>query len=127
VKIDTEGFEQQVLTGLADALTRHRPCVIVELTHGLSSSYADLESLRTAFPADYRLFGITGVHNGYKFRLCELSTDNLLRYRDIVALPVEQTGEFVEFMRSYPFYTRPSDLPRLVKAAVMSLLRTADQ
>lgn len=124
IKIDTEGFEAQVLTGLREALTQHRPCVVVELSHGTSASFPDLAALRRTLPVDYRLFGIRGVHNGFAFRLCELTAGNWLGFLDVVAMPREHVGVFADAIRDEPFYSRPSDLPRLAAALVRRVFRS---
>lgn len=123
VKIDTEGFEQQVLQGLREALFRHRPCVVVELAHGMPGSIPDLESLRGFLPRDYRLFGIKGVHNGYRYRLCELTPANWREFLDVVAMPPASVADHADALRRYPFYAKPADLPRIAFAWLTRSLR----
>lgn len=123
VKIDTEGFEAQVLQGLREALVQNRPCAVVELSHGTDASFSDLAALRQALPDDYRLFGIRGVHNGFVFRLCELTVANWKNFLDVVALPAENVGAFAGAIREEPFYSRPSDLPKLALGAIKRVFR----
>lgn len=120
IKIDTEGYEARVLAGLRQSLATHRPCVIVELAHGSPESFASLGALLAAFPEGYRLFGIRGVHNGYRYRLGELDDANWKAFLDVVALPAEDIGPFEGVIRDFPFYSKPSDLLRIAKARRLS-------
>lgn len=56
LKIDVEGFEKNVLTGLKDTLEKSRPIIVVEVTYGNSLSFDSLNELNAALPADYALF-----------------------------------------------------------------------
>jgi hypothetical protein len=56
LKIDVEGFEKNVLEGLRDTLEKSRPVIVVEVTYGNTLSFACLDELRAALPADYVLF-----------------------------------------------------------------------
>lgn len=56
LKIDVEGFEKNVVAGLRDTLEKSRPVIVVEVTYGNSLSFASLEELKAALPADYALF-----------------------------------------------------------------------
>lgn len=58
IKIDVEGFEKAVLSGLQHTLARLRPLVLFEYsaTTRLSIPFAD--EIRTLFPPDYSLFEV---------------------------------------------------------------------
>lgn len=116
IKIDTEGYEARVLAGLAPSLGIYRPCVVVELAHGTAESFPDLAALRAVFPERYRLFGIRGVHNGYRYRLCELDGVNWRSFLDVVAMPEQDCGAFTGAIRRFPFYSKPGDLVRILRA-----------
>ncbi len=56
LKIDVEGFEKNVVAGLRDTLKKSRPIIVLEVTYGNSLSFASLNELKAALPADYTLF-----------------------------------------------------------------------
>jgi len=56
LKIDVEGFEKNVVTGMANTLAMSRPLIVLEVTYGNSLSFDCLKELRTALPTDYTLF-----------------------------------------------------------------------
>ncbi len=56
LKIDVEGFEKNVVTGLTDTLQKSRPIMVLEVTYGNPLSFGSLTELRAALPADYTLF-----------------------------------------------------------------------
>lgn len=56
LKIDVEGFEKNVVAGLAATLDKSRPIIVLEVTYGNSLSFTSLDQLKGALPADYALF-----------------------------------------------------------------------
>tara|TARA_B110000858_G_scaffold124146_1_gene141575 strand:- start:2119 stop:3069 length:951 start_codon:yes stop_codon:yes gene_type:complete len=56
LKIDVEGFEKNVVAGLKESLDKTRPIIVLEVTYGNSLSFASLDQLHAALPADYALF-----------------------------------------------------------------------
>lgn len=56
LKIDVEGFEKNVVSGLAATLEKARPVIVLEVTYGNSLSFGSLNELNAALPADYQLF-----------------------------------------------------------------------
>jgi FkbM family methyltransferase len=116
VKIDTEGYEVQVMAGLISSFVKNRPTIIVELSHHTDVGFRDLNALKGTLPDNYRLFGIRGVHNGYRYRFCELTPDNWQEFLDVVALPEDEVGELSDRIRRLPFYSKPSDILRILKA-----------
>ncbi|GJM14487.1 MAG: hypothetical protein DHS20C12_28900 [Pseudohongiella sp.] len=56
LKVDVEGFEKNVVSGLTATLERSRPIMVLEITYGNSLSYGGLDELRGALPKDYELF-----------------------------------------------------------------------
>lgn len=54
IKIDTEGFEAKVLTGLAGTLRRHRPAVLFEMSDAVALSVGGYDGLEN------RLLGLFG-------------------------------------------------------------------
>ncbi len=58
IKIDTEGFEAQVLRGLKQTLQKYRPAVIFELGRRSRRDFPTLESMQAFFPEGYSIHGI---------------------------------------------------------------------
>lgn len=103
LKIDVEGFERAVLSGMAHVLGKHRPPVVCEITYGSESSFTSLEDLQQAFPEDYVLYYFeTRKPDGSKdrrrtsrakrsgaYKLAPLQQWRALEQDDIVAIPSE--------------------------------------
>ena len=58
IKIDTEGSETKVLSGLKSTLRDHRPLVAVEI---LNEDAAYTQTLKAMFPEDYQFFVIGNI------------------------------------------------------------------
>lgn len=58
LKIDTEGFESNVLRGLKNTLEKFRPAVVFELSDLSRKDFSSLESIKTFFPTGYGIYGI---------------------------------------------------------------------
>jgi FkbM family methyltransferase len=58
IKIDTEGFEKRVLTGLKATLEKHRPAVIFELSSITRDDFQSMAELENLFPKGYCFFRI---------------------------------------------------------------------
>lgn len=56
LKIDVEGFEKNVISGLEATLRKSRPIIVLEVTYGNSLSFTSLQELSAALPPDYTLF-----------------------------------------------------------------------
>ncbi|MBG0791610.1 MAG: FkbM family methyltransferase [Desulfovibrionaceae bacterium] len=56
VKIDVEGYEPLVLTGLAETLRAHRPLIVFEHSEANRDSYDGFAGLQKLFPEDYEFF-----------------------------------------------------------------------
>jgi FkbM family methyltransferase len=56
LKIDVEGFEKNVVSGLQDSLEETRPIIVLEVTYGNPLSFASRAELSSALPKDYVLF-----------------------------------------------------------------------
>lgn len=104
VKIDVEGFEKNVLSGLRETLAKDRPVLVTEITYGNALSFASLNELLSLLPPDYHLFAFnTRKADGSKARKrgarAKLSGEfELIDFRhwretgqdDIVACPSEK-------------------------------------
>lgn len=75
IKIDVEGFEKNVLSGLVSVFEKHRPVVIVEFSEATMKSYESEAEFREQFPADYEFFKVCagesylGLFNRHGYRL----------------------------------------------------------
>jgi len=58
LKIDTEGFESNVLRGLKNTLEKFRPAVVFELSDLSRKDFSSLESIKAFFPEGYGIYGI---------------------------------------------------------------------
>ncbi len=58
VKIDTDGFEAEVLAGLRDTLRRDRPAIVMEYSPMTRAKLPDLAALLAAVPEGYEVFEI---------------------------------------------------------------------
>ncbi len=56
IKIDVEGFEKPVLSGLKNFIAAQRPILVCEVTYGESYSFNSLKELAEALPADYSVY-----------------------------------------------------------------------
>lgn len=76
LKIDVEGFECQVLTGLASRLRTDRPLILFELSERTRRTFASLEGLRAALYPHHDLFevGTRSVSGPYWLRSFEFPT-----------------------------------------------------
>jgi FkbM family methyltransferase len=59
IKIDVEGYEEPVLKGLSTTLQRHRPVLVVEVTHPPFGTIGTLRQLEALLPPDY---GVLHIH-----------------------------------------------------------------
>jgi FkbM family methyltransferase len=55
LKIDVEGFEKPVITGLKNTLKTYRPLVVCEMTYGNADSFKTSADIINSLPANYTL------------------------------------------------------------------------
>ncbi|MBL4820916.1 MAG: FkbM family methyltransferase [Gammaproteobacteria bacterium] len=103
MKIDVEGFEKSVLSGLKSTMTRYRPIVVCEITYAKELSIKSLEELTGLFPEGYRFYTFdTRKADGSKarrrgarakrtgsYRLIPFQFDHPKGQDDIIACPQE--------------------------------------
>ncbi len=92
IKIDTDGFEIQVLTGLRKTLEANRPLVIFESVHKTrETTDTDLEKIEKMFPHDYLFFEfVKRDKKKGKYALRRINDLNSIRSNDIIACPGEK-------------------------------------
>jgi FkbM family methyltransferase len=91
MKIDVEGFEGSVLSGLRKTLEEHRSVVQLEIKPSSKDSFETYDKLRTAFPARYTFlkFSPTVYGQNSSYNLTALSQDDFKGDIDIMAFPEE--------------------------------------
>ena len=89
VKIDVEGYEREVLSGLINSIRRDRPIVMMELLRDLPGGlgFTSRKDLESSFPEDYRLlqFSDYEYYSG-RYRLEDLDFDQGHIYTDSVRM-----------------------------------------
>jgi FkbM family methyltransferase len=92
IKIDVEGFEIQVLTGLKNTMEENRPLVIFETLHDTrESSATDFDKMSEMFPAKYvfYIFSKRDKKRG-RYSLVKIKDVTSLKSNDIIACPEEK-------------------------------------
>lgn len=84
IKIDTEGFEKHVLTGLKDTLAQHRPAVIFELGTVNRHDFATPAMTAGYFPNSYQFYGILRSREYPRL----VPFDPHRRYENVLAWPI---------------------------------------
>jgi FkbM family methyltransferase len=104
MKIDVEGFERKVLSGLQQTLARFRPVLVIEISYGEDLSFTSAEQFMAHLPQDYRVYtfdtrkvdGSTARRRGARakrtgaYRLIPLTTWRDKDQDDLVAIPEEK-------------------------------------
>ncbi len=91
LKVDVEGFEMEVLQGLAQTLKKSRPLIIVELTPTTCLSVKDADTFRSLFPEDYNFYYFSkGDRVSGVYHLFAYSYGMTPRNENIVACPQER-------------------------------------
>jgi FkbM family methyltransferase len=90
IKIDVEGFENEVLTGASDVLSQMRPDAIILETNQVSDiAFRDLPPIATLLRHQYRLLAIPKALFSMKTREFEISQPRAPSH-DVVAIPAEK-------------------------------------
>ena len=88
MKLDVEGYERRVLTGLTQTLTRDRPVILMELIgQSEKGGFRDVMDLDAVFYPAHRLFTLKG---GFTAKLIPFNWAN----ESIVCLPEECIDAF---------------------------------
>jgi FkbM family methyltransferase len=89
LKMDVEGFERKVLTGLAQRLNRDRPVIMMELIGPADnkSGFASEADLRRTLYRDHLIFSLVG---GRRWRLAPFDWN----IEEMVCIPMEMAEEF---------------------------------
>ncbi|GEM_PF-1246065 len=94
IKIDTEGFEKPVLTGLRATLAAHRPHVIFEYSSLSRKDFPDMQAVQDMFPENYGFYGILPSRENPKLKPFLPHK----RYENILAYPLEDAAFFAEML-----------------------------
>jgi FkbM family methyltransferase len=101
IKIDVEGYERFVLTGLKKTLEQARPFVLFELGDSSKPFFSSSDDLVQAFPSDYSFYEVSDHSTAPQFVLKELSKSELLTrtITNNLACPSEQRHLIAPFIR----------------------------
>lgn len=92
IKIDVEGFELDVLSGLRNSLEKFRPIVVCEL---LTNADEHISKFKTLLPQNYSFYSLDNIKRK-KFRLSKWSD----AAGDIVACPSEKNNLLDQYLVS---------------------------
>ncbi|KPA09030.1 Methyltransferase FkbM domain protein [Candidatus Magnetomorum sp. HK-1] len=110
IKIDVEGFEKYVITGLYKIINKYRPVIVFELGLGLDCSFSSNIEINDSFPSNY-VFYIFDIWDKFGnkdkrkdgilrkkgiYKLNTFNFDNLKEQADIIAFPREQLEKFLK-------------------------------
>ena len=91
IKIDVEGFEPEVLTGLRQTIYRDRPPIIMELTWLTKSAFGNYDKLVASLPPNYTIQAVQRKTNN-----CILTKlDWERKQENIVAIPEELSKSII--------------------------------
>ncbi|MDX2113327.1 MAG: FkbM family methyltransferase [Alphaproteobacteria bacterium] len=97
IKIDVEGFEKQVLSGLRQTIARYRPLLIVELTPTTRDSIGDEVTFRALFPDRYCFYYFAaGCKDSGRYRLAPYRYGMTPKIEDVIACPEEMLSVLEE-------------------------------
>src|SRR5262245_3481549 len=87
LKIDVEGFERQVLRGLAGRLQSDRPIILFELSETTRATFGSSDGLRAALYPDHELFevGTVSISGPYRLRSFQFATST-----EVLVIPAEK-------------------------------------
>jgi len=89
VKIDVEGYEPRVLSGLKDALVRNRPMIIIEVGGLNREQFSSLDAVRQYLPAHYKIMflQVKGILV-YRYEVCEITAKIYSNFSDnLICIP----------------------------------------
>ncbi len=97
VKIDVEGMEREVITGLKVTLSKHRPIVFFEYSDETKSHYTNLDDFLSDFPNNYLFYRL--ICNKSRWVIFNSGQSSLQKFCDL-----SQTGNLLavpeEFWRT---------------------------
>ena len=89
IKIDVEGHERQVLEGLTETITAHRPVVIFEMSPETVRCFSNAHDFKDTFPQDYYFLRFVKADTG-GYSLGEYVFASNYRHQDVIAVPGEK-------------------------------------
>lgn len=101
IKIDTEGFEWQVLQGMKVTLETYRPFVVMEIGATSKDAIAQDGGLYASLPSGYRIFEVSDHTTVSQFFLRKVDDADILT-REIsnnLLAPVEKVAQLERFIR----------------------------
>jgi len=97
LKADVEGFEKNVLEGLAQTLQHDRPLIIAEMSPTTLESFDhSAANIRAAFPPDYDFYYFSyGNYNSGAYRLAPYDFTFHYKHQDVIACPREWQNAWI--------------------------------
>ena len=104
IKIDVEGFERKVISGLRETLHENRPIIVCEISYTDQLSFRNKENLLSYLPSNYLLYrfntrkldgskakrrGSSAKRSG-AYEIIELKEWRISGQDDVIAIPKEQ-------------------------------------
>jgi len=101
LKVDTEGFEWSVLTGLKVTLERDRPFVLFEIGDSSKQAFREGGGVHSVLPPNYTVFQVSDHSITRQFYLKPLSDGEILErgITNNLACPIEKTDILTNFVR----------------------------
>jgi FkbM family methyltransferase len=102
IKIDCEGYEKQVLSGLRHTLEQSRPFVLFEISDVTGSQFHSEQELSSSFPAGYDLFEVSDHSIARNFFLKPLSAGEFFTraITNNLACPAERRAAINPYVRT---------------------------
>lgn len=102
IKIDCEGYEKQVLSGLRHTLEQSRPFVLFEISDVTGSQFHSEQELSSSFPAGYDLFEVSDHSTARNFFLKPLSAGEFFTraITNNLACPAERRAAINSYIRT---------------------------
>lgn len=107
IKIDVEGFEQDVVTGFSETISKHRPVVILELNHWCLNAFQRcsvpqyFDFLRSIFPVLYA-FHVDEVKNLHDPQESfQVMSEHILTFKYMSIVAAFDTTQIEDFIQIY--------------------------
>lgn len=97
VKIDVEGFENDVLLGSGDLLSKVRPIIILETNEASDGPFRDYPAIATLIKNGYAFFAIPKIL--FSMRVSDIDVNRIgAPSHDVVAVHIEERAQFASLL-----------------------------
>lgn len=91
IKIDVEGFEKKVISGLSKTIEKHRPMIILEVSKTTRNEFGNKTEFESAFPEGYCFYQFSGVSREKDtYKLAKFDYGLHDNHLDVIAIPKEK-------------------------------------